>query len=146
MQCQRSTVYSVHSVFKAPARILFRIAAAIALAGCSDSIAPDEFEQFTFREEVTASALTLRITSAHGRSLANQLLQSGEARWVTGRPVRGDGGFNTGYSWHLDPATISFAEVTIEACQTAASAVADDLDYWIGFGQVCIWGVVESRN
>lgn len=127
-------------------RILVRIAAAIALVGCSDSTEPDEVAQFTFREELTSDAVSLRITSPHGLSLANQLLQSGEARWVTGRPVRGNGGFNTGYSWHLDPGSIGFAEVTIEACQTAASAVADDLDYWIGFGQVCIWGVVESRD
>jgi hypothetical protein len=35
--------------------------------------------------------------------------------------------------------------VTIEACQTAASAIGTDLDYWIDFGQVCIWGVVEAR-
>jgi hypothetical protein len=68
----------------------------------------------------------------------------GEARWVLGAPRRGDGGFNAPWTWHIDPASVSFAEVTIEACQTTASAVEEDLEYWIGFGQVCIWGVVEA--
>lgn len=63
-----------------------------------------------------------------------------------GTPRRGDGGFNAPWVWHLDPATISFAEVTIEACQTRASAVEEDLDYWIEFGQVCVSGVVETRE
>jgi hypothetical protein len=115
------------------------------LGGCSDSSGPSDLAEFSFREELTAEVLRIRISNQSGLTEANQLLQSGEARWVIGMPRRGDGGFNTGWSWHLDPASISFAEVTIEACQSAASAVGDDLDYWIGFGQVCVWGVVESR-
>jgi hypothetical protein len=116
------------------------------LAGCSDSSGPAGGARFVFRESVTDQIVRIGITSPSGLTQANQLLQSGEARWVLGTPRRGDGGFNTGYSWHLDPASISFAEVTIEACQSAANEVADDLDYWIGFGQVCIWGVVQARE
>jgi len=114
--------------------------------GCSDSNAPDEAARYVFREALTSDAIRIEITSATGIESAEDLRQSGQARWVLGTPRAGDGGFNTGFTWHLDPASISFAEVTIEACQTAASAVADDLDYWIGFGQLCIWGTVESRE
>jgi hypothetical protein len=122
------------------------LALALGIAGCSDSTGSADGDQFRFRESLTDEIIRIQISNASGLAEANQLLLSGEARWVLGTPRRGDGGFNTGYSWHLDPASISFAEVTIEACQSAANAVADDLDYWIGFGRVCIWGVVQARE
>jgi hypothetical protein len=35
---------------------------------------------------------------------------------MTGAVARGDGGFNPGYSWHITPGTVSFADQTIELC------------------------------
>ena len=112
---------------------------------CSDSTDPGG-ATFVFRDPLTQDVVRLEITTAEGIAQAEALLQSGSAQWALGTPRRGNGGFNAPWSWHLDPASISFAEVTIEACQAAASMVADDLDYWIDFGQLCIWGVVESRE
>src|SRR5689334_12362193 len=119
-------------------RHLTRLGVALTLlaAGCSDSSGPGDGALFTFRESLTADAIRVEITDAAGIADAAALLQSKEARWVLGTIRRGDGGINAPYSWHLDPETVSFAEVTIEACQTRASAIADDLDYWIDFGQV----------
>lgn len=99
-----------------------------------------------FRDPVTSTVVRLEITNAEGLEQAENLLQTGVGHWALGTPRRGDGGFNAPWSWHIDPATVTFAEVTIEACQSAASAIGDDLDYWIDFGQVCIWGVVEERT
>ena len=121
------------------------LGAALMFGGCSDATDPDR-AMFLFRDPGSNSVVRLEITNPTGLDQAGDLLASGQAQWVLGTPRRGDGGFNAPYSWHLDPASITFAEVTIEACQAAASAVADDLDYWIGFGQVCLWGVVESRE
>ena len=128
-------------------RLLLSIAAlsALTFGGCSDGTDPDR-PIFVFRDPGSNSMVRLEITNPVGLDQAEDLLRSGEARWALGTPRRGNGGFNAPYSWHLDPASITFAEVTIEACQAAASAIADDLDYWIGFGQVCIWGVVESGD
>jgi hypothetical protein len=112
--------------------------------GCSDSSGPED-DRFVFRDPLTHEVVRLEITNSEGRAQAEDLLASGEARWALGTLKRGDGGFNGPWTWHIDPATVTFAEVTIEACQTAMSAIDDDLDYWIDFGQVCIWGVVESR-
>ena len=126
--------------------VVLRVGLALGLVACSDSSSPGETARFVFREALTTDAIRVEITNPAVIDEAKDLLQSGQARWVLGTPRAGDGGFNTGYTWHLDPASISFAEVTIEACQTAASAVADDLDYWIGFGQVCVWGTVENRE
>ena len=102
--------------------------------------------RFTFRDPLTQDVVRLEITGSNGLQEAEALLQSGQERWAVGTPRRGNGGFNSPWTWHLDPASISFAEITIEACQSAASAVADDLDYWINFGQVCLWGTVEARE
>lgn len=117
----------------------------LAFTSCSDSTDPDG-ALFVFRDPATNTVVRLEITNPDGLNQADILLGNGAAQWALGTPRRGNGGFNSPHSWHLDPASITFAEVTIEACQTAASAIDDDLDYWIEFGQVCIWGVVESRE
>jgi hypothetical protein len=45
-----------------------------------------------------------------------------------GRVVRGDdGGVNTGYDWHIDPADIEFAEMTMEVCDGLPSYVTDEI-------------------
>ena len=121
------------------------LAIALTQVRCSDATDPDR-ASFVFRDPVSNAVVRLEITNPDGLDQADDLLASGQAQWALGTPRRGNGGFNAPWSWHIDPASITFAEVTIEACQTAASAIADDLDYWIGFGQVCIWGVVESRE
>jgi hypothetical protein len=118
---------------------------AVTLTGCTDSAAPPS-GRFAFREPLTSDVVRLEVTNPTGLNQAQDLLGSGTTRWAMGTPRRGDGGFNAPWTWHLDPATISFAEFTIEACQTRAAAVAEDLDYWIAFGQVCIAGVVETRE
>ena len=126
---------------------MIRIVALLAfIIACTDSTDPSDVVQFRFQEEISSQILHVRISNESVVRDAEQLMQSGEPRWLIGRPVRGNGDFNTGWAWHLDPASISFAEVTIEACQSAAGVVGDDLDYWIGFGQVCIWGVVRERE
>lgn len=42
-----------------------------------------------------------------------------------GRVVRDDPGPNAPWSWHIDPATLEFAEVTIEVCDGLPSSVED---------------------
>ena len=117
----------------------------LTLVRCTDSTEP-EGARFVFRDPLTQEVVRLEITNSDGLDQAEDLLQSGAAQWALGTPRRGNGGFNAPWTWHIDPASITFAEVTIEACQVASSAIADDLDYWIDFGQVCIWGNVESRE
>src|SRR5688572_20555502 len=121
------------------------LSAVLLFGRCSAATDPDR-ASFVFRDPTSNAVVRLEITNPAGVNQADILLGTGTAQWALGTPRRGNGGFNAPWSWHLDPASISFGEVTIEACQTAASAIADDLDYWIGFGQVCLWGVVESRE
>ena len=119
--------------------------AILACLSCNDATDPTTGALFVFRDPATNDVVRIEISNAEGLSQAEDLLRSGTAQWAIGTPRRGDGGFNSPWTWHIDPSSVSFAEVTIEACQTAASAIDDDLDYWINFGQVCLWGVVEGR-
>lgn len=58
---------------------------------------------------------------------AERLLAGEEAPSIpNGIIVRGgDGGVNTGYSWHIDPESLQFAEVTTEVCDGRPSYVED---------------------
>jgi hypothetical protein len=67
------------------------------------------------------------LTDPDDIAIAEQLLAGEEApRIPNGVILRdGDGGVNTGYSWHIDPDSIGFAEVTIEVCDGLPSYVED---------------------
>lgn len=60
-------------------------------------------------------------------AIARRLLAGEEApRIPNGRIVRGgDGGVNSGYSWHIDPASLEFADMTTEVCDGLPSHVED---------------------
>lgn len=119
----------------------------LALGSCIDSsAAPQPGDRFRFSDPNHSEYVRLEVADSATTAQAESLLRSRQARWAIGKPVRGDGGFNAPWHWHLDPATVAFAEFTIEACQTWPSAVEQDLDYWIGFGDVCLWGTVDARE
>lgn len=117
--------------------LLFVVAGLLA-AGCGDDSPPglnpsgpalfriryDTPPNDLFRVEITDSLTVLE---------AERLLQSGEGRFVAGRPLRGDGGFNAPWNWHLDPNTVVFAEGTVEACQTSPGALEGSA-WTTGFG------------
>jgi len=65
---------------------------------------------------------------------------SGELRW-------GNGGFNGPWGWHMAPATVHVADMTIEVCDGWPSLVQEDLTYWVGnVRRFCPWGArVVSR-
>ena len=109
---------------------------------CGDSTSPDISGAYRFQSSATGSILVVQISAAAIRDTAESLRQSHTERWVVGTIRRGNGGVNAPWSWHLDPATIAFPEITIEACQATPEYIEQTLDYWIAFGQVCISGFV----
>jgi hypothetical protein len=50
--------------------------------------------------------------------------------------VRGEPGPNAPWSWHIDPATLSWAEVTIELCDGTPSLIEDGT---FTLDQFCPW-------
>jgi len=53
-----------------------------------------------------------------------------------GTVVRDDAGVNEPWSWHIDPATLEFADVTIEVCDGLPSYVEDRT---VTSEQYCPW-------
>jgi len=51
--------------------------------------------------------------------------------FVTGRLVIGNGGFNSPWSWHLDPDDVTMTEFAIELCDGTPSEVEHNLPYWL---------------
>ena len=105
--------------------------AVLAVAGCSDDKAADEAATVnapavvTFRvagdEEFKVELATEELVD-HAKALLD-----GEsvAAIPIGTVVRDDPGVNTDWSWHIDPATFSFAEATVEVCDGLPSHVED---------------------
>jgi hypothetical protein len=66
---------------------------------------------------------------------------------VAGRVARGDGGFNTGWSWHLVPGEWELVELSIELCDGTPQMVEDNLAYWVDqVGHFCPWGSYVSAE
>jgi len=59
-------------------------------------------------------------------AIAQKLLAGDEApRIPNGLVVRGDPSVNIGWSWHIDPASLEFADMTTEVCDGRPSYVED---------------------
>ena len=58
-----------------------------------------------------------------------------------GPVVAGHGGFNTVWTWHLDPDGWDLTEASIEACDGRPSHLEMSLDSWLAdVGAYCPWG------
>lgn len=68
----------------------------------------------------------IRLVEQEDIDIARKLLAGEEAPTIpNGKIVRGSTDVNTGYSWHIDPNDIEFAEVTMEVCDGLPSYVED---------------------
>lgn len=111
--------------------------------GCDSSSDDALPAEATYAIEVAGvETFNIHLDDAAAIQEAERLLDTGASRNVAGRLMRGDGGFNAPYGWHLDPATVEFADITIELCDGLPSFIDEDLDYWVDtVGQYCPWGV-----
>ncbi|HEY7590345.1 MAG TPA: hypothetical protein VH723_05085 [Candidatus Limnocylindrales bacterium] len=106
-------------------------AAACAGASTSPSLAPSRPSTpsapsggvvVTF--QVGAEQFRIELTDPADIDIARKLLAGEEAPGIpNGVVVRGDPSVNTGYSWHIDPASVEFADVTTEVCDGLPSDV-----------------------
>ncbi len=96
----------------------------------------------TFVVQVVGEQFRVRIHDEDEIAEARALLQSGDSLNLSGRILRGNGGFNTGYSWHLRPETVEFTDLTMELCDGRPSFVEANVDYFVDTVEVyCPWGV-----
>lgn len=94
----------------------------------------------TFEVGVVDEKFTVRVTDKETIQKMTDNYNGMNNYHVTGKLVRGDGGFNQPWSWHLDPSSVRMAEISIELCDGRPSLVEGDLDYWLGTVKTyCPW-------
>ena len=101
--------------------------AAVVLSGCHSALDPGTayFKMAGATETDTfVIALTDPAVIAEARALASGQEPS---KHVTGVVVAEVAPYNAPWSFHLDPASISFAEMSIEVCDAATSYVEEHL-------------------
>jgi hypothetical protein len=99
------------------------------LLGCGLTITPVQPTPVPAGVVVTfrvadAEEYRIRLVDQHDIAIAQRLL-AGEAlpSIPNGQIVRGDPDVNTGYSWHIDQASIEFADMATEVCDGRPSDV-----------------------
>ncbi len=104
--------------------------AVIALTGCvqKNPVATFQVVDETYKIELTTPEL-----QQHARDL---LAGEDVASIPNGVVVRDDPGVNAPWSWHIDPATLEFADMTIEVCDGLPSYVEDGV---VTSDRYCPW-------
>ncbi len=120
----------------------------LAVGACTDPAAPDDGA--LFRVDVSDESFTVSILDeAVIREAERRIQEEDGVGIVIGTLVRGDGGFNMPWSWHLLPNTVQVADMSIEVCDGRPSMVEADVDYWVDtVKQFCPWGgkLVERKR
>ena len=79
----------------------------------------------------------IRLTDPADIEIARKLLAGEEApRIPNGRVARGDPDVNVGYTWHIDPESVEFANITVEVCDGLPSDVEKGI---ITSDRYCPW-------
>lgn len=110
------------------------------VAGCGDDPTMPEAEA-VFELRVVDETFRVGVNDPVQIDSFAARLASGAEGNLNGELRAGHGGFNSPWSWHLDPETVEVADATIELCDGKPSMVEDDLDYWLGtVKRYCPWG------
>jgi len=79
----------------------------------------------------------IRLTDPADMEIARKLLAGEEAPNIpNGVVVRGDPDVNVGYTWHIDPESVEFADFTVEVCDGLPSDVEQGI---ITSDRYCPW-------
>jgi len=97
---------------------------------------PEEGVIVTFRV-ADSEQYKIRLTDPTDIEIARKLLEGNEAPTIpNGVVIRGSSDVNVGYSWHLDPDSVEFVDVTTEVCDGLPSDVEKGL---ITSDRYCPW-------
>jgi len=124
------------------ARIALAAMITLVVAHCNDGpLYPEDMAVFEV-EVAGGEHFRIGLTSEAQIAQAATLLASGAENNVHGTVRRGSGRFNAPYSWHLDPESITFPDLTMEVCDgRPQSDVESDVDYWVDTVKYyCPWG------
>jgi hypothetical protein len=125
---------------KGPIRGIVLLALSVLLPACSDD--PSEVEA-EFVVSVADETFVMRVRDPETIRLAQENIERRNQRFPIGALLRGDGGFNAPWSWHLDPAQVRMTEIAIEVCDGRPSYVEAHL---ADFPTYCPWGARVIRR
>ena len=118
---------------------LLRLMSGLALAalafGCSDAGPDGAFADFVI--DVDSERFVLRTTNPETIVQMRELLAGRRSGFPIGPLRRGNGGFNTPWSWHLDPEETRVTEIAIEVCDGRPTYVEGHV---AEFPSYCPWG------
>ena len=121
--------------------ILFRagrlLCLLVALAACAPAPTPaPKGVVVTFRVADTEQ-YKIRVTDPANIEIARQLLAGKTDPLIpNGKVIRGNPDVNVGYSWHIDPASVEFADMATEVCDGLPSDVEKGI---ITSDRYCPW-------
>jgi hypothetical protein len=118
------------------------LGALLASLGCSGT-SPDG-SAADFVVAVGSDQFVLRSTHPETIAQLREVVAGRRQGFPIGPLLRGDGGFNGPWSWHLDPAETRLTEAAIEVCDGTPSYVEAHLS---DFPTYCPWGarIVRER-
>jgi hypothetical protein len=117
---------------------LIVIIAIALLSGCSENPTQVPEGQF-FTVRVINEEFVIFVTNPDTIRLAVENFQGKNNRFPNGRLVRGNGGFNQPWNWHLLPETVQMVEVAIELCDGRPSYVETHISDYVNAGSYCPW-------
>ena len=107
---------------------LVAVLLAVGLLSC-DSTGPDTHRDFVV--DVNGERFVMRATDSATIRQAVDVINGRENMFPIGPLRRGNGGFNTPWSWHMDPDEVRLTEIAIEACDGLPSFVEKNLDTFL---------------
>jgi len=103
----------------------------------SETSSPEENGVIVTFRVADSEQYKIRLTDPTDIEVARRLLAGNEAPGIpNGVIIRGNSDVNVGYSWHIDPDTVEFADVTTEVCDGLPSDVEKGL---ITSDRYCPW-------
>jgi hypothetical protein len=91
------------------------------------------------RFAIGSESLTVWVTNDSFIAEAERLRAAGEQR-IPSFALLDDTDCDPQWTWHVDPASVAFADVTIEVCDGLPSHIENDKRYWLEtLGSYCPW-------
>jgi hypothetical protein len=122
-----------------PFRLYLTLSISVLLAACTNQAAPTSENEgviVTFRV-ADVEEYKIRLTDPADIEIARKLLAGEEVPSIpNGVVVRGDPDVNVGYTWHIDPESVEFADFTVEVCDGLPSDVEQGI---ITSDRYCPW-------
>ncbi|MET0908028.1 MAG: hypothetical protein ABWZ99_01055 [Ilumatobacteraceae bacterium] len=127
-----------HTTIPAAAAVLIALAVVSACGSDSSESGSGTPDRAIATFQVEAETFKVELITADLIANAQALLDGQEAPSIpVGKVVRDDPGPNSPWSWHIDPATVEFADMTTEVCDGLPSFEEEGI---ITSDIYCPWG------